>query len=108
MLRVACCYFSLSEHLSIQGRNGAERAAGGLQRVSFAFVIRSVIPGGGSQMHSLFHTAAGIQMRTLLNKRGRRIKMQRAPSCKSETNPNEQNHLACMCANVRRDRRKGV
>lgn len=56
-------FFPLS-FLSIQG-NGSEqteRVSGGLQYVSFAFVIRSVIPPGGSQMHSLFRTATGLQI----------------------------------------------
>lgn len=63
---VECGYFFfLLSFLSIQGRHGSERVecvCGGLQYVSFSFVIRSVIPPGGSQMHSLFHTAAGLKI----------------------------------------------
>lgn len=65
VLHVVMLYFSLCISLNPgQKRNRAECEACGLQRVSFAFVIRSVIPWGGSQMHSLFHTAAGLRMQT--------------------------------------------
>lgn len=74
-----CCmwhvviFFSL--HISQSRAEMEQRGVCGLQRVSFAFVIRSVIPWGGSQMHILFHTAAGLRTQTLQNKRGRGIKM---------------------------------